>query len=92
MTYELDYRNDENHIFIPEWENKDIKNVPDYNYSYEETEDRYYYKIEIGSTWDDNFGELIVRKVSVQDDEVCEKMEEYEIEAILAYVGQVCFE
>ena len=92
MTYELDYRNDENHIFIPEWENKDIKNVPDYNYSYEETEDRYYYETEIGSTWDDNLGELIVRKVSVQDDEVCEKMEEYEIEAILAYVVHVCFE
>ena len=93
MEYELSYRSEENHIFIPEWENREIKKMPEYQYTLEETKDQYYYEIEIGSTWDDNFGELIVRKVKGSGkDETLEQLTEAEIEAILSYVGTVCFE
>ena len=68
MEFELSYRSEENHIFIPEWENRDMTTTPDFYYTMEETRDKYYYELEIGATWDDKFGEIIVRKVGIPAD------------------------
>ena len=50
MEFELSYRSEENHIFIPEWENRDMTTTPDFYYTMEETRDKYYYELEIGAT------------------------------------------
>lgn len=92
MNYELSYRSEENHIFIPEWENRDIKEMPEYTYFIEEHKDEYYFEIEIGSTWDDKFAEAIVRKVVGEgDEEKLVQMNEDEIEIILEYLERTCF-
>lgn len=97
MEYESSYRNEENHIYIAEWENRDINTTPDYYFTIEETKDKYYYELEIGATWDDKFGEIIVRKVGIPEDgkeenERMEKLTEDEIDIIIEHIGKICFE
>ena len=48
MEFEISYRSEENHIFVPEWENKEIVTTPDFYYTMEENKDKYYYELEIG--------------------------------------------
>lgn len=96
MEFELSYRSEENHIFIPEWENRDMTTTPDFYYTMEETRDKYYYELEIGATWDDKFGEIIVRKVGIPSDgkeenEWMEELTEEEVQNIIKHIGEVCF-
>lgn len=96
MEFEICYRSEENHIFVPEWENKEIVTTPDFYYTMEETKDKYYYELEIGATWDDKFGEIIVRKVGIPEDgkeenEWMEKLTDEEIVKIVNHIGAICF-
>lgn len=96
MEFEISYRSEENHIFVPEWENKEIVTTPDFYYTMEETKDKYYYELEIGATWDDKFAEIIVRKVGISEDgkeenEWMEKLTDEEIVKIINHIGAICF-
>jgi len=83
MDYEHSYRSSENHIFLPDWEGLEVVEMPEYYLEIPETKGEYIYEIEVGATWDDMFGELIVRKVSASDQDALFELEEEEIDAIV---------